>query len=182
MALRWAQFALALGAACGVSLAALLLFTTMTSEGKFKYDADYWVTGNGIPFAVAQCILPIAIHLLQRRRAGRLGTAGLVVNSVALAVLTAQMATGLVAGKEVHWGPSYPLAAAATFVGLGLFVAGSWRIGLLPRWALAVWPLITVVGSWAGHGPTPLLLAVFYAAVAGLIIRRANRRPGRSGA
>lgn len=172
--LRWAQAALALGVACGIALAALLVFTTTTSEGSFKHTADYWLTANGIPFAIAQGVLLIAVHVLQRGRAGRLGTAGLVVNTLALIELIAQLSASLVLGEEVRWGPSYPLAAVATFVAVALFAAGSWRVGLLPRWMLAIWPLLTVVGSWAGVGPTPLLLSAFYVTSAVVLTRRAK--------
>lgn len=175
-ALRWAQLALAVGAASSVAEAGLLVFATTNGgdERDFTHTADYWLTGVGIPAALASLVLLIAVRQLQNRRDGRLGRVGLVINSISCLLLAAQMAAGVAAGSEVRWGPSYPLATAAAFIGLSLFAAGSWRVGLLSRWMLALWPVIWVIGSMAAVGPTPLLLTAFFTTMAILLTRRAN--------
>lgn len=174
-ALCWAQLACAGGAASAVAEAGLLVLTTTNGgdERDFKHAADYWLTGVGIPAALASLVLLVAVRHLQGGRDGRLGLAGVVINSLACLLLAAQMTVGLVAGSEVRWGPSYPLATAAAFVGLGLFAAGSWRVGPLPRWMLATWPVIWVIGSMAAVGATPLLLTAFYVGMAVVLSRRA---------
>lgn len=174
--LRWAQLALAAGAASSVAEAGLLVFTTTNggNEGDFTHTADYWLTGVGIPAALASLLLLIAVRQLQGGRDGRLGQAGLLINSLSCLLLAAQMTAGVAAGSEVRWGPSYPLATAAAFIGLSLFAAGSWRLGLLPRWMLALWPVIWVIGSMAAAGPTPLILTAFFITMAILLTRRAS--------
>lgn len=171
-ALAAAHVAIAAGAASAVAEAGLLVFTDAGGSGHFKYTADYWLTGIGIPIALASVVLVIAMRQLQERRDGRLGLAGLLINSVACLSLTAQLATSVATASEVRWGPSYPLATLAAFVGLSLFAAGSWRVGLLPRWLLAGWPVIWVIGSMAAVGPSPLLLTAFYGAMAVMLTRR----------
>ncbi|MGH8860169.1 MAG: hypothetical protein ACRDVG_02870 [Jatrophihabitantaceae bacterium] len=183
--LHWAQLALATGAASSIAEAGLLVFTRAGGSGDFKYTADYWLTGVGIPAALASVVLLVCVRSLQGGRTGRLGLAGLLINNLACLLLAAQLATGVAMATEVHWGPSYPLATLAAFVGLSLFAAGSWRIGLLPRWMLGTWPVIWVIGSMAAIGATPLLLAGFYTAMAVIIARRlataalTNPRPRR---
>jgi hypothetical protein len=171
-AAHWAQAALALGTVSSVVFMAVAVFCTISDGRKFTHTADYWFTGIGIPTAIAGIVLLFAVHALQGRRDGRLGSAGLVINSLALLVLAAQLADSVALGEEVRWGPSYPVATAATFIGVALFAAGSWRVGLLPRWMLAIWPVVWVIGSFAAQGPMPLLLAAFYIAMAIVLTRR----------
>lgn len=173
--LRWAQLALAVGAASSVAEAGLLVFTKAGGSGDFKYTADYWLTGVGIPAALASLVLLIAVRRLQGERDGQLGLTGLVINSLACLLLAAQLATGVAMASEVQWGPAYPLATLAAFVALSLFAVGSWRVGLFPRWMLALWPVTWVIGSMAAIGPTPLLLAGFYTTMAVILTRRMPR-------
>lgn len=171
--LRWAGVGLAVGALSAAIEASTLMFTKAGGSGHFKYTADYWLTAAGVGHALASVVLVIAVHRLQKRRDGRLGTVGVVINSLACLVLAVQMADGLAVASEVEWGPSYPLATVAAFVGLSLFAKASWRIGLVPRWMLAAWPLVWVIGSMAAVGPTPVLLIAYYATLAIVLARRA---------
>lgn len=172
--LRWAQLALAVGAASSVVEASTLVFTKAGGSGNFKYTADYWLTAAGVAQALASLVLVLAVGRLQHGRDGRFGRYGLVINSIACLLLAAQMSDGLATASEVQWGPIYPLATLAAFVGLSLLAAGSWRVGLLPRWTLALWPIIWVIGSMAAQGPTPLLLLGFYVTIAVFLSRRAS--------
>lgn len=172
--LSLARVALAVGGASAIAEASLLVFTKAGGSGDFKYTADYWLTGVGIPAALASAVLLFAVRRLQHERDGRLGRAGLVINSLACLLLAAQLATGVATASEVQWGPSYPLATLAAFVALSLFAAGSWRVGLLPRWMLAIWPVIWVIGSMAAVGPTPLLLTGYFVTMAVVLTRRAS--------
>ena len=172
--LRWAQLALAAGAATSTAEAGLLLFTTTNAgdERDFTHPADYWLTGAGVAAALASFVLLIAVRELHDDRDGRLGLTGLIINNLACLVLAAQMAASVAVGSEVRWGASYPLATLAAFVGLSLFAAGAWRVDLLPRWMLAGWPVIWVIGSMAAVGATPLLLTAFLITMAVVLTRR----------
>lgn len=172
--LRWARIALAAGGASAVGEGGLLVFTNAGGSGHFKYTADYWLTGLGIPAALASFVLLVAVRRLQGRRDGRLGLAGLLINNLACLLLTAQLAASIATASEVQWGPSYPLATLATFVGLSLFAASSWRVGLLPPWMLAIWPVIWVIGSMAAMGPTPLLLTAYFITMAVVLTGRGS--------
>ena len=175
---RWAQFALAVGAASSVAEAGLLVFTKAgDGSGDFKYTADYWLTGVGIPAALASFALLIAVRRIQDGQDGRLGLVGLVINNLACLLLAVQLATGVATASEVRWGPSYPLATLAAFVGISLFAAGSWRVGVFPRWMLAAWPVVWVIGSMAAIGATPLLLTAYYVAMATVLTRPTALRP-----
>ena len=174
--LRWAQLALAAGAATSTAEAGLLLFTTTNGgdERDFTHPADYWLTGVGVAAALASFVLLIAVRELQDQRDGRLGVTGLIINNLACLVLAAQMAASVAVGSEVRWGASYPLATLAAFVGLSLFAAGAWRVDLLPRWMLAGWPVIWVIGSMAAVGATPLLLTAYFITMAVVLTRRVS--------
>lgn len=175
-ALAWARAAIGLGIASSIVYAAVGVFTTTTSGGgAFQHTADYWYTGVGIPIALAGITLLAAVHVLQRGRDRGLGVAGVVVNTLALAVLAVQLLASVVTGVEQQWGPSYVLATAATFVGHALFSAGSWKVGLLPKWMLGVWPVVWVIGTFAAiAGALPLLLVAFYIVLGILLTRRAD--------
>jgi hypothetical protein len=170
--LRWVQLALAVGVASSAAEAGTLLFTDAGKGGDFKYTADYWLTGAGVGHALASLVLVMAVRRLQAGRDGRLGLIGVVINSLACIVLAAQMSAGLATASEVRWGPSYPLATLAAFIGLSLFAAGSWRVGVLSRWMLGLWPVVWVIGSMAAVGPTPLLLIAYFCAMAVILTRR----------
>jgi len=179
-ALGWARAALVLGIASSIAFAAIAVFATTTSGGgKFQHAADYWYTACGVPIALAEIVLLIALWTLQHGRPGRVALTGMILTVTALAVLTVQLTAAVVLGVEEQWGPTYVVATLVTFVGHGLFVAGSWRTGLLPRWLLGLWPVVWVIGSLAAQGATPLLLAALYAAMGVLLTRRAGRPSGR---
>ena len=71
------------------------------------------------------------------------------------------------------------LGTVGTLLGTALFAAGSWRAGLLPRWLLAIWPIVWTIGSFAAVSAAPLLLAALYVAII-LIIRRRLDDPAKS--
>lgn len=174
VALRRAQAALVLGAATAASLAGILFFvTTSSGDGRFRHAGDYALTANGIPYLAALLALLPALRTLQRGRDGRLGRAGIALASLGSAVLLAIFVYGLAAGTESSFGPGYVLASLATILGVGLFAAGSWRVGLLPRWLLVLWVVAWTVGSMLPiMRPGPLLLAAVYLAMAALLPRR----------
>jgi hypothetical protein len=171
MWLRLVQISLALGAVAVVAFACVgMLFTTI-SEGDFRYTADYWYTGVGLPIALAGIGHTLGVHKLQRGADGRLGTIGVWVNTLALTELFVQLLSSVIAGAELRWGPMYIVGSFLTFAGVALVAAGSWRTGLLPRWMLGVWPLLWILGSFAGSGPGALLLAA-YLVIFGITLTR----------
>lgn len=154
-----------------------MAFTTI-SGGDFEYTADYWYTGSGLPIALAGIGIALGVHRLQRGADGRLGRIGVWVNTLALAELFVQLCCSVLVGSELRWGPSYVVASLLTFVGVALLAAGSWRVGLLPRWMLGVWPLIWILGSFAGGGPVPFVLAAFLVLLGVTLARRVEARAG----
>ncbi|MGI8421271.1 MAG: hypothetical protein ACR2MU_03270 [Gaiellaceae bacterium] len=169
--IRRAQVAAWLGAATAVAFTVVTLLATITEDGHpFRHAADYWYTGLGmLPAMGSALVLVLAIHSLQRRRDGRLGRVGTLVMSVGLVVFMAMGAYALVIGKATSLGPTYLLATLATFVGLTLFVAGSWGAGLLPRWLLIVWLVAWLIGGPFAQSATPLLLAAAFVTIALLL-------------
>jgi len=172
--LRLLQGSIGLGVASVVVLGYLVLFTTTVDQGDFHHAADYWLTATGLPLAVAGIGIAFGVHRLQHGADGRLGTVGVWVNTVALVELFVQLAASVAVGAELRWGPMYILSTALTFVGTALLAAGSWRSGLAPRWMIGVWPVLWVLGSFAGVGPVPGLLAVFLV-VLGVTVTRSVR-------
>jgi hypothetical protein len=138
-----------------------LTFWTTVSEGDFRYAADYWLTMAALPLGVGLMLHTFGFHRLQHGRDGRLGAVGTWLYLLCSAELVVQCMASVVVGAEIRWGPSYPLCAVGTFVGLALLAAGSWRVGLAPRWMLGVWPVLALFGSWGGQGPIPLVFALF---------------------
>lgn len=142
-------------------LALTLTFWTTISEGDFEYAADYWLTMAALPLGAGLMLHTLGFHHLQHGRDGRLGVVGTWLYLVCSAELVVQCMASVVVGAEVRWGPSYPLCAAGTFVALALLAAGSWRVGLAPRWMLGVWPVLALFGSWGGQSLIPLVFAAF---------------------
>lgn len=169
--LRVLQASVVVGVASLVLLGYLILFPTTVDEGDFRYAADYWLTANGLPLAAAGIGIALAVHRLQHGADGRLGTVGVWVNAVALVELFVQLSASVVAGSELRWGPMYVLSTGLTFLGTALLAAGSWRSGLVPRWMLGVWPVLWLLGSFAGIGPVPWVLALFLAVLARAVTR-----------
>lgn len=174
--LRLTQASLALGVVGLAVFAIAGTFFTTISEGDFQYTADYWYTGAGLPIALAGIGHTLGVHKLQHGADGRLGTIGVWVNVVALTELFVQLLASDVAGAELRWGPSYVVFSFLTFLGVALLAVGSWRTGLLPQWMLGAWPLLWILGSFAGSGPMALLLAAFLVHF-GLKLTRRTRRP-----
>jgi hypothetical protein len=172
--LRLLRGSIALGVVSVVVLGYTILFTTTVDQGDFHYAADYWLTASGLPLAVAGIGIALAVHRLQHGADGRLGSTGVWINTLALAELFVQLAASVAVGAELRWGPMYILGTALTFVGTALLAAGSWRSGLAPRWMLGVWPVLWVLGSFAGTGPVPGVLAVFLV-VLGVVVTRTVR-------
>lgn len=142
-------------------LASTLMFTTTTTEGAFQHAADYWLTAAALPLGAGLVLHALAVHRLQRGRDGRLGLVGFWLYAVCVLELVVQCAASVVDGSEVRWGPSYPVAAFGSMAGLALLAAGSWRVGVLPRWMLGIWPPLALLGSFFGIGPIPLFFGVF---------------------
>jgi hypothetical protein len=173
--LRLLNGSLLLTAACSVVMFVTLNFTT-TSDRDFHHTADYWLTGNGLPFALAGIGTVLALHRLHHGADGRLGTVGTWINTIALVELLVQCTASLFVSSEVRWGPSYPIFTALTFLGVALVAAGAWRAGLVPRWLLGVWPLAWVLGSFAAFGPMPLVLIAFVGVLGVAVNQRIGRR------
>ncbi|HEY3528841.1 MAG TPA: hypothetical protein VGK78_06800 [Nocardioides sp.] len=174
--LRLVQASIAVGVVGLVVFGYVGMAFTTISEGDFEYTADYWYTGCGLPIALAGIGIALGVHRLQHGADGRLGRIGVWVNTVALTELFVQLGCSVVVGSELRWGPSYVVASLLTFVGTALLAAGSWRVGLLPRWMLGVWPLIWILGSFAGTGPVPFLLAGFLVLLGVILARRVDSR------
>lgn len=167
-------------AGCVVALAVFFYVATFydtSSEGDFMYTADYWYTASGIPMALAGTGIALGVHQLQHGADGRLGTIGVWINTLALAELLVQLTASVVAGAELRWGPIYVLCSFLTFVGVALVAVGSWRTGLLPTWMLGIWPLLWILGTFAGSGPIPLVLAALLVAMAVTLNRRRQTTP-----
>lgn len=174
--LRLVQLSLA-GIALPLAIFAVTgTFFTTISEGSFRYAADYWYTGVGLPITLAGIGIALGVHKLQHGADGRLGTVGVWVNTLALVELFAQLLASVVTSSEVRWGPSYPLCTLLSFVGVALLAAGSWRTGVLPRWVLGAWPLLWILGSLAAQGLAPLLLIAFFAVFGVTLTRRLRDR------
>lgn len=154
-----------------VVLALTMTFWTTTSEGAFQYTADYWLTAPALPIGVGLMLHAFGVHHLQHGRDGRLGTIGVWMFALCSSVIVIQCMASLAASAELRWGPTYPLCALGSFIGLGLLAAGSWRVGLLPRWMLGIWPPLMLLGSWAGQSLVPIALAVFLVASRIAIVR-----------
>ena len=154
-----------------VLLALTMTFWTTTSEGAFQYTADYWLTAPALPIGVGLMLHAFGVHHLQHGRDGRLGTIGVWMFALCSSVIVIQCMASLAATAELPWGPTHPLCALGSFIGLGLLAAGSWRVGLLPRWMLGIWPPLMLLGSWAGQSLVPIALAVFLVASRIAIVR-----------
>lgn len=141
-------------------------------SGDFHGAVDYLATATALPIGLGLLLAVLGFHRLQRGRDGRLGTAGVWVYGVCTVELVIQCMASVAAGAELIWGPAYPLCALGQMVGLALLAAGSWRVGLLPRWMLGVWPPLGLVGSFLGIGPLPLVFVVFLLAVGVVLTRR----------
>jgi hypothetical protein len=161
-----------------VVLAVVEGFFTTVPQGSFAYDADYWLTSTGLPMSVGGIGVALGVHRLQHGADGRLGTIGVVVNTIALAELFVQLLSSVVVGAELRWGPAYVLFTFLTFLGVALLAVASWRTGLLPRWMLGIWPAIWLLGSFGSFTPMPAALAVFLVVLGVTLTRRVGAARG----
>lgn len=152
-----------------------MLLAPETYDGPFRHASDYVLTAAALPHGIGLLLLTVGFHRLQRGRDGRLGRAGVWVYAMCMTELLVQCTASVVAGAELEWGPLYPVCAFGLMVGLALLAAGSWRVGLLPRWMLGVWPPLGLVGSFLGVGPIPLVFAAFLVVLAVVLPRRLVR-------
>jgi hypothetical protein len=133
------------------------------------------------PPASALLLLTLtALYLRQRREAGRLGLAGFVLNHLGLSGLFAiEFLTHAVlqyqdtaAREAVLTGPGRPyfLVVALTFlIGVVLFGVASWRAGVLPRAALALYVPGLCAASLRAAVPEVVYLSGLVAGAAGVL-------------
>ena len=150
----------------------IMLMAPPTYEGDFQHALDYVLTAAALPQGVGLFLVTLGFHRLQRGRDGRLGTAGVWVYGLCITELIIQCMASVAASSELIWGPIYPLCAFGLMIGLALLAAGSWKVGLLPRWMLGVWPPLGIVGSFLGIGPIPLVFVAFLVVLAAVLPRR----------
>jgi hypothetical protein len=153
-----------------------MLLASPTEEGPFKNASDYVLTAAALPQGVGLFLTTLGFHRLQRGRDGRLGRAGVWVYGLCMTELVIQCMASVAAGAELIWGPLYPICAFGLTIGLALLAAGSWKVGLLPKWMLGVWPPLGLVGSFLGVGPIPLLFVAFLLTLAVMLPRRLHDR------
>lgn len=154
-----------------VSLAVINLFWPLAG-GTFTRASDYAGTANALPLGIGLVLTVTSFHRLQRGADGRLGTVGVLMFTLCSLEIVVQCMASLAVGSELTWGPAYPLCTLGSSLGLALLAAGSWRVGLLPKWLLGIWPPLGVVGSWLGIGPIPVLYAAFLLTLGEIAARR----------
>jgi hypothetical protein len=159
--LRLTWFGIVLALVGLLMMGLTMLMAQTTDHGHFQHASDYLLTGAALPHGVGLVLVTLAFHRLHRGRDGRLGTAGMWIYGVCMTELVIQCMVSVVAGAELEWGPAYPVCAFGLMIGLALLAAGCWRVGLLPKWMLALWPPLGLLGSFLGVGPIPLVFAVF---------------------
>ncbi len=178
---RWALIGAAIGILGALLEAAVGGFWATDSGAGAYQTADYWFTASALPAAVGPLLVMIGVRRQQLGADGRLGLVGVLVAGVCLTVLVVVIVLSLVAGHDVQGGPSYVLGTLGAVVGMALFAAGSWRVGLVPRWILAVWPIVWAIGSFFAVSASPLLLVALYIGLL-LILHRALTRSQLGGA
>lgn len=168
--LRLTQFGIVL-AIIGLLMMGLSMLFGTSHDDNFQLS-DYLLTSAAAPQGVGLFLATLGVHRLQRRRDGWLGTAGVWVYGVCMTELVIQCMASVAVGSELIWGPLYPVCAFGLMIGLALLAAGSWRVGLLPKWMLGVWPPLGLVGSFFGIGPIPLVFVAFLVLLAVVLPRR----------
>ena len=168
--LRSTMAGVALAVVGVLAMGVTMLTPALPEGGTFRGAADYVLTAAALPQGIGLLMVVSGVHRLQHGRDGRLGTAGVWAYAACMAELLVQCTASLAVGAEVIWGPLYPVCAFGLMVGLALLAAGSWRVGLLPRWMLAVWPPLGLVGSFLGIGPLPFVFAALLVAL-GVVLR-----------
>lgn len=178
-ALRLTRIGIVL-AVIGILTMAVSMLSAAQDSGPFRTAADYVVTAAALPHGIGLFLALLGIHRLQAGRDGRLGIAGLWVYGVCMAELLVQCVASLFARAELIWGPLYPLCSVGLAIGLALFVAGSWRVGAVPRWMLVLWPLLGLFGSFLGVNPVPFVFVAFLVTLAIIVparVRDAAAKP-----
>ncbi len=141
-------------------------------DGAFTRTSDYLGTANALPLGVGLILSVIAFHRIHNGADGRRGAIGTWIYCLCSTEIVVQCLVSVAARTELIWGPAYPLCTIGSSVGLAFLAAGTWRVGLAPKWMLAIWPPLGVVGSWWGIGPIPVLYAGFLVALGVLASRR----------
>jgi len=174
--LRITMVGLALGILGVLMMGLAMLFGQETDEGPFQHTADYILTASALPQGVGLLLLTLGFHRLEGGLDGRLGRIGVWVYALCMIELVVQCMASVVVGEELIWGPLYPVCALGLMIGLVLLAAGSWNVGLLPKWMLAVWPPLGLIGSFGGLGPVPLVFVAFLGVLACVLPGRLNAR------
>jgi hypothetical protein len=163
---RRARATLLTAAAVAAACALIDLLAPPSSGSHLSTAADYAFTALLFPFVLATIAV---ITLLHRMQDGRLGKAGYIAASVALAAFIPCGIDSLATGNAQALGPVYILAILGSLAGLILFAIGSFRARLLPRWAGPLLPLAWLLGgplaTGAVRGAT-LILAAAYTVIA----------------
>jgi hypothetical protein len=174
-ALATALVALLIGALWGVAFTIVSVgFTTVPDDHPFKTAADYWYTGLGLPLVISGLALVQSMRALNAGQDGRRGRWGAALFSIPMPIFAAMFIQALAQGHTSSWGPTYLLCVLVSDIGLGLLVSGSWRVGLLSRWQLALWWIGWFVGGAFALGPAALLLTAAYV-VLSVALTRATR-------
>jgi hypothetical protein len=153
--------AAAVAAACAV----VDLLAPPSSGSHLSTAADYAFTALLIPFVLAMLAAITTLHRMQDGKDGRLGKAGYIAASIALAAFIPCAIDSLATGNAQALGPVYILAILGSAAGLILFAIGSFRARVLPRWAGPLLPLAWLLGgpvaTAALRGATLILAAAF---------------------
>jgi hypothetical protein len=173
---RTAEVALWLGIASALFLTLVGFVFPLTREGAsaYRHVGDYLYSGNGIPFVASPLLLLWALRRLQDERGGKMVSVGFWLAAWSLVLLMPLLGASTVAGKELQWGPTYILLTLGSIVGIGLFAAGSQRLGLIPRSALWFWVVSWTVGGLVGPTGSQLLLAAAYGVLLVHVRKRAR--------
>jgi hypothetical protein len=152
-------------AAVAAACALVDLLAPPSSGSHLSTGADYAFTALLIPFVLAMLAVIRMLHRMQDGMDGRLGKAGYIAASVALAAFIPCAIDSLATGNAQALGPVYIVAILGSLAGLILFAIGSFRARVFPRWAGPLLPLAWLLGgpvaTAAFRGATLILAAAF---------------------
>jgi hypothetical protein len=141
------------------------LLAPPSSGSHLSTAADYTFTALLIPFVLVVLAAIAMLHRMQDGKDGRLGKAGYIAASIALAAFIPCAVDSLATGNAQALGPLYILAVLGSAAGLILFAIGSFRARVIPRWAGPLLPLAWLLGgpvaTAAVRGATLILAAAF---------------------
>jgi hypothetical protein len=166
---RRARATLLTAAAVAAGCALVDLLAPPSSSSHLSTAADYAFTALLFPFVLAMIAVITMLHRMQHGKDGRLGKAGYIVVSVALAAFIPCGIDSLATGNAQALGPVYILAILGSFAGLILFAIASFRAPVLPRWAGPLLPLAWLLGgpvATASFRGATLILAAAYTVIA----------------